>query len=89
MLVDIFPGTWRIPVVDPDDLVRELGRLASVWSTPGSPVEDASGADLTGGVLDQLRGVVLTARNRSGHEYVLPSPSCPVGDPDKLAGIGP
>jgi hypothetical protein len=55
-----------------DDLVRELSQLAMVSSTPGSPVEDASGADLTVAVLDQLRGVVLTARNRSGHEYVLP-----------------
>lgn len=55
-----------------DDLVRELGRLTFVSSAPGNPVEGASGADLTFTVVDQLRGVDLTARMRSGHEHVLP-----------------
>jgi hypothetical protein len=55
-----------------DDLVRELSQLATTSPTPGSPIEDASGADLTAAVLDQLRGAVLVARNRAGHEHVLP-----------------
>jgi hypothetical protein len=55
-----------------DDLVRELSHLATTSPTPRSPVEDASGADLTAAVLDQLRGAVLIARNRAGHEHVLP-----------------
>jgi hypothetical protein len=59
-------------VVHIDDLVRELSQLATVSSTPESPVEDASGPDLTAAVIDQLRGVELAARNRSGHEYVMP-----------------
>ncbi len=55
-----------------DDLVRELSRLTTTTPTPGSPIADASGADLTAAVLDQLRGAVLVARNRAGHDYVLP-----------------
>nr|BFE61570.1 hypothetical protein GCM10020063_060960 [Dactylosporangium thailandense] len=55
-----------------DDLVRELSRLTTTAPTPRSPIEDASGADLTAAVLDQLRGAVLVARNRAGRERVLP-----------------
>ncbi|WP_432824747.1 hypothetical protein [Dactylosporangium sp. CA-092794] len=55
-----------------DDLVRELSELATTSPTPRSPVDDASGADLTAAVLDQLHGAVLVARNRAGHEHVLP-----------------
>ncbi|MEV6924545.1 hypothetical protein AB0M46_08545 [Dactylosporangium sp. NPDC051485] len=55
-----------------DDLVRELSQLTTTSPTPRSPVEDASGADLTAAVLDQLRGAVLVARNRAGRERVLP-----------------
>jgi hypothetical protein len=54
-----------------DDFVRELSQLATIAPTPRSPIEDASGADLTAAVLDQLRGAVLVARNRAGHDYVL------------------
>ncbi|MFD0583085.1 hypothetical protein [Dactylosporangium darangshiense] len=54
-----------------DDLVRELSQLATTSTTPRSPIEEASGADLTAAVLDQLRGAVLVARNRAGHEHVL------------------
>lgn len=54
-----------------DDLVQELSQLALTSATPASPFEDASGVDLTAAVLDQLRGVVLIARNRAGHEYML------------------
>ncbi|MDG4769860.1 hypothetical protein [Solwaraspora sp. WMMD792] len=54
-----------------DDLLRELGRLAVTTPAPSSPIADASGADLTAVILDQLRGAVLAARNRAGHEYVL------------------
>jgi hypothetical protein len=55
-----------------DDLVRELSRLAATSSTPLSPVDDASGADLTATVLDQLHGAVVVARRRPGHDQVLP-----------------
>ncbi|MEH1013450.1 hypothetical protein V6U90_10085 [Micromonospora sp. CPCC 206060] len=55
-----------------DDLVRELSLLTTTAPTPSSPIADACGADLTAAVLDQLRGAVLVARNRAGHEYVLP-----------------
>ena len=55
-----------------DDLVRELSQLTTTSPTPRSPIEDASGADLTAAVLDQLRGAVLVARNRAGRERVLP-----------------
>lgn len=55
-----------------DDLLRELGRLAVTTPAPSSPITDASGADLTAAILDQLRGAVLVARYRVGHEYVLP-----------------
>jgi hypothetical protein len=54
-----------------DDLTRELTQLTTIAATPRSPIEDASGADLTAAVLDQLHGAVLMARNRAGHEYVL------------------
>ena len=55
-----------------DDFVRELSQLSTTAATPQSPIADASGADLTAAVLDQLRGAVLVARNRAGHDYVLP-----------------
>jgi hypothetical protein len=55
-----------------DDLLRELGRLAVTAPAPSSPITDASGADLTATIHDQLRGAVLVARYRAGHEYVLP-----------------
>jgi hypothetical protein len=55
-----------------DDLVRELSQLTTTAPTPSSPIADASGADLTATVLDQLRGAILVARNRAGFEYVLP-----------------
>ncbi|NJC73030.1 hypothetical protein HC031_25420 [Planosporangium thailandense] len=54
-----------------DDLVRELAHLATTAVTPQSPIRDASGADLTAAVLDQLHGAVLAARTRAGYEYVL------------------
>ncbi len=55
-----------------DDLVRELTNLNTVAATPQDPIGAASGVDLTAAVLDQLRGAVLVARNRAGHDYVLP-----------------
>ncbi|NIL57891.1 hypothetical protein [Salinispora arenicola] len=55
-----------------DDLMRELSLLTTSAPTPSSPVADACGADLTATVLDQLRSAVLVARNRAGHEHVLP-----------------
>jgi hypothetical protein len=55
-----------------DDLVQELTALTTTAATPQSPIVEASGADLTAAVLDQLRGAVLVARNRAGREYVLP-----------------
>jgi hypothetical protein len=59
-------------VLHVDDFVRELSKLAATAPTPLSPVADASGADLTAVVLDQLRGAVFVARDRAGREYVLP-----------------
>lgn len=59
-------------VTDVDGLVRELGQLSVTAATPQSPIVEASGADLTAVVLDQLRGAVVGARNRAGHEHVLP-----------------
>ncbi|MEV6927086.1 hypothetical protein AB0M46_21640 [Dactylosporangium sp. NPDC051485] len=55
-----------------DDFVGELGKLATNASTPLSAIADASGAELTAVVLDQLRGAVFVARDRAGREYVLP-----------------
>jgi hypothetical protein len=55
-----------------DDLVQELSTLSTTAATPQSPIVEASGADLTAAVLDQLRGAVLVARTRAGREYVLP-----------------
>jgi len=55
-----------------DDFARELNQLSTIAATPQSPIAEASGADLNAAVLDQLRGAVLVARNRVGHEYVLP-----------------
>ncbi len=55
-----------------DDLVRELSYLAIAAATPHNPIGDASGADLTAVVLDQLHGAVVAVRNRAGHEFVLP-----------------
>jgi hypothetical protein len=46
-----------------DDLVGELSRLAATSPTPLSPVDDASGADLTATVLDQLHRAVVVARH--------------------------
>ena len=55
-----------------DDFARELNQLSTIAATPQSPIAEASGADLNAAVLDQLSGAVLVARNRLGHEYVLP-----------------
>jgi hypothetical protein len=55
-----------------DDLVRELSHLGVTAVTPQSPIVEASGADLTAVVLDQLRGAVVGARRRAGHDHVLP-----------------
>lgn len=55
-----------------DGLLYELRRLGEMAVTPQSPIADATGADLTAAVLDQLRGAVVAARNRVGREYVLP-----------------
>jgi hypothetical protein len=55
-----------------DDFVRELSQLSITAATPQSPITDASGADLTAAVLDQLRGAVLVARSRADHDFVLP-----------------
>lgn len=55
-----------------DDLLRELTRLGETAVTPQSPITEATGADLTAVVLDQLRGAVIAARDRAGREYVLP-----------------
>jgi hypothetical protein len=59
-------------VADIDNLVHELAQLAVTAATPQSPIAAASGADLTATVLDQLRGAVVMARNRAGHDHVLP-----------------
>jgi hypothetical protein len=58
--------------VDIDGLLHELSRLGETAITPQSPIAEASGADLTAAVLDQLRGAVVAARDRVGREYVLP-----------------
>lgn len=55
-----------------DGLLRELSQLAVTAVTPQSPIAEASGADLTAAVLDQLRGAVVLARHRAGREHVLP-----------------
>src|SRR6266566_3358166 len=55
-----------------DDFVRELSQLSTTAATPQSPITDASGADLTAVVLDQLHGAVVVARNRAGHDHVQP-----------------
>lgn len=55
-----------------DDLMRELGQLGTTAATPQSPIAEASGADLTAVVLDQLAGAVVLARNGAGHDHVLP-----------------
>nr|WP_221382501.1 hypothetical protein [Actinoplanes polyasparticus] len=55
-----------------DDLLRELGHLSTIAATPLSPIGDASGLDLVGVVLDQLRGLTVTARQRREHETVHP-----------------
>jgi hypothetical protein len=55
-----------------DDLIDELSRLGVTAATPQSPIVEASGADLTAVVLDQLRGAVVGARHRAGHDHVLP-----------------
>jgi hypothetical protein len=59
-------------VADIDDLVRELGQLGMTAATPQSPIGEASGIELTAAVLDQLRGAMIVARDRAGHDYVLP-----------------
>jgi hypothetical protein len=55
-----------------DGLLHELRRLGETAVTPQSPIADATGADLTAAVLDQLRGAVVAARDRVGREGVLP-----------------
>ena len=55
-----------------DDLIRELSQLGVTAATPQSPIAEASGADLTAVVLDQLNGAVVLARDRAGHDHVLP-----------------
>jgi len=57
---------------DVDDLVGQLSHLGVVAATPQSPIVEASGADLAATVLDQLRAAAIEARNRAGHDYVLP-----------------
>jgi hypothetical protein len=59
-------------IADMDSLLRELGQLAVTASTPQSPIAEASGADLTAAVLDELRAAVVAARSRAGHDHVLP-----------------
>jgi hypothetical protein len=53
-----------------DGLLHELSQLGEIAVTPQSPIADATGADLTAAVLDQLRGAVVAARDRIGREYV-------------------
>jgi len=55
-----------------DDLARELSQLAATAATPQSPIAEACGADLTAAVLDQFRSAVVVARNRAGHDRLLP-----------------
>jgi len=55
-----------------DDLARELSQLAATAATPQSPIAEASGIDLTAAVLDQFRGAVVVARDRAGHDRLLP-----------------
>ncbi|GIE99471.1 hypothetical protein [Paractinoplanes rishiriensis] len=55
-----------------DDLLRELGHLSTIAATPLSPVGDASGLDLIGVVLDQFRGLSVSARLRPDHENINP-----------------
>src|SRR5579859_5864032 len=55
-----------------DGLVRELGQLGLIAATPLSPITEASGADLTVTVLDLMKGATVLARDRAGHDYVLP-----------------
>lgn len=55
-----------------DDMVHELGELGLLAATPQSPIAEASGPDLTATVLDQMKGATIAARNRAGHDYVLP-----------------
>jgi hypothetical protein len=55
-----------------DDLVGELSQLGLIAATPQSPITEASGADLTATVLDQMKGATLVGRTRAGHDYVLP-----------------
>jgi hypothetical protein len=55
-----------------DDLMRELSQLGTTAATPQSPIAEASGADLAAVVLDQLNGAVVLARDRAGHDHVLP-----------------
>jgi hypothetical protein len=55
-----------------DDLIRELSQLGTTAATPQSPIAEASGADLTAVVLDQLNDAVILARDRADHDHVLP-----------------
>lgn len=59
-------------LADVDGLLGELSRLAVTAATPQSPITEASGADLTAAVVDQLRGAAVVARSRTGHDHVLP-----------------
>lgn len=59
-------------VVDIDGLLHELSQLTATAATPQSPIAEASGADLTAAVLDQLQGAVAGTRARAGHDRVLP-----------------
>lgn len=59
-------------VTQVDDLLRELGNLAFTAGTPGDPIGDASGIDLTAVVLHQLHDAVVAARSRAGRERVHP-----------------
>jgi hypothetical protein len=55
-----------------DDLVRELRELAVTAATPGSPVGEASGADLAVVVVEQFRGGSAMVRDRRRCDRVLP-----------------
>ncbi len=55
-----------------DDMVRELRELAISAVTPGSPIAEASGADLAAVVVEQFRDLRLASRDRSRDDRVLP-----------------
>jgi hypothetical protein len=49
-----------------------LSQLGLIAATPQSPITEASGADLTATVLDLVMDSRVLARDRAGHDYVLP-----------------